>query len=328
MSKILCFTRGDNMKKINVTIFCDEVKNIKCSANEISEYQCWDYIGVLIVPTANIKELSYELNSKRCPNKDYNSCKDNCVFHNKNAIKLHYQDYSDTINYQIADRWCDTILNNTRYNRRFYTHVLGINTAKIDRKYFKNSGEETNVENNIYNRFFRTAIIYPLKTFFADYDEVVIDNIYHDCGDMDHHQYFKRQPLRKIYEEVKNVRLNCSEIITLNTNNCNCMEDSNTLLQLIDLYLGAVMNCIHHTGKKNKEKIALKLYPVVERCVNNPGNSNSKYFRVNSISFYPRHSISPSDGYIDKMIKRYENFYSNRELKIQSKNQLSIFDYV
>lgn len=316
------------MKSINLTIYCDEIKNIKNQKDEINEYQCWDYIGILIVPTDKVEQLSYELNSKRCPNNDFNNCKENCRFHYKNSVKLHYQDYSDTINYQIADRWCDVILNNTRNNQKFYTHVLGINTAKIDIQYFKTNGEETNVENNIYNRFFRTAIIYPLKTFFADYEEVVIDNIFHDCGDMDHHKYFKCQPLRKIYEEVKNVKLGCDEIITINTNNNNCLEDNNVMLQLIDLYLGAVMNCLHYTGRKNKEKIALKLYPVVERCINNPVNIKSRYFKVNSISFYPKHSISPDDDYIDTMIKRFENFYTNRELKIQSKGQLSIFDFV
>lgn len=316
------------MKKISITIYCDEVKNIKNQKDALNEYQCWDYIGILIVPTDNIEQLSYELNSKRCPNNDFNNCKENCRFHYKNSVKIHYQDYSDTFNYQIADRWCDTILNNTIVNQKFYTHVLGINIAKIDKKYFKSSGEETNVENNIYNRFFRTAIIYALKTFFSDYDEVVIDNIFHDCGSMDHHQYFKRQPLKKIYEEVSNVKLNCKEIITLNTNNSNCLECDNTMLQFIDLYLGAVMNCLHHTGKKNKEKIALKLYPIVERCVKYSGNVKSRYFKVNSISFYPRHSISEDDDYLDIMIKRNENFYTNRELKIQSRDQLSIFDYI
>ena len=316
------------MRKINISIYCDEIKNVKVPGDDINEHQCWDYIGVLIVPTNNVSQLSYKLNSKRCPNRDYNICQNNCRFHYGNAIKLHYQDYSTTVNYQIADRWCDVILNNTRYNQEFYTHVLGINTAKIDKTYFKKNDEETSVENNIYNRFFRTAIIYPLKTFFSDYDEVIIDNIYHDCGNMDHHQYFKRQPLRKIYEEVKNVRLNCEEIVTVNTNNDNCLNDNNTMLQLIDLYLGAVMNCLHYTGKKNKEKIALKLYPIIEKCVNHSGNINSKYYKVNSISFYPRHSISVTDDYIDVMMKRIDNFYTTRELKIQCKDQMSIFDFV
>lgn len=315
-------------KKINITIFCDEIKNMSLTDKSSNIFENWDYIGILIVPTEKVNELAYDLNSKRCPNNDYNICNNGCPFHVKNKVKIHYQDYSDTINYQIADRWCDIIINNTKYNKRFYTHVLGINTAKIDKSYFKTKDEITNIENNIYNRFFRTAIIYPIKIYFSDYDEVIIDNIFHDCGNMDHHQYFKKQPLRKINEEVKNVRLNCKEITTLQTDNNNCLEDYNSMLQFIDLYLGAVMNCLHYTGKKNKEKISLKLYPVIERCINSPLNLNSKYYKINSISFYPKYKIDKEDDWIDKMIKRQDNFYTNRELKISYKNQLNIFDFI
>ena len=45
----------------------------------------------------------------------------------------------------------------------------------------------------IYNRFFRTAIIYPLKKYFSDYDIIEVDNVYHDTGNMKHHKYFKYQ---------------------------------------------------------------------------------------------------------------------------------------
>lgn len=315
-------------KKINITIFCDEIKNISFTDKISNIYENWDYIGILIVPTCNVKELAYELNSKRCPNSDYNICENNCPFHSKNKVKVHYQDYSDTINYQIADRWCDIIINNTKYNTKFYTHILGINTAKIDKSYFKADDRITNVENNIYNRFFRTAIIYPIKSYFTDYDEVIIDDIIHDCGNMDHHPYFKRQPLKKINLEVEKVRLNCKEITTLQTDNNNCMQDNNLMLQLIDLYLGAAMNCLHYTGKKNKEKIALKLFPVIERCLYNPFNKNSKYYKINSISFYPKYKIDKDDDWIDKMIKMQDNFYCNRELKISCKDQMDIFDFL
>ena len=315
-------------KSINITIYCDEIKNMSLKDKISNVVENWDYIGILIVPSENIKELAYELNSKRCPNNNYNTCKENCRFHVKNKVKVHYQDYSDTNNYQIADRWCDIIKNNTIYNKRFYTHVLGINTVKIDKIYFKSNDEMTNVENNIYNRFFRTAIIYPIKSFFSEYDEVIIDNIYHDCGNMDHYKYFKKQPLRKINEEIKKVKLNFTEITTILTDNDNCLDEHNAMLQLIDLYLGAVMNCLHHAGKKYKEEIALKLYPVVERCINNPGNKNSKYYKINSIIFYPKHKIDKDDDWIDIMIKRQDNFYTNRELKIIFKNQMNIFELI
>lgn len=291
-----------------------------------NECEKWDYIGIMIVPTENIKELAYDLNSKRCPNNDYNVCVEKCRFHTKNKVKVHYQDYSDTINYQIADRWCDIIKNNTIENKRFYTHILGININKIDKKYFKSNNDITNVENNIYNRFFRTALKYPLKSFFAEYDEVIIDNVYHDCGNMDNHKYFKTQPLRKINAEIEKVKLNCTKITTIHTDNNNCLDEHNSILQFIDLYLGAVMNCLHYTGRKNKEKIASKLYPVIQRCINNPDNRNSKYYKINSISFFPKNEIKEDDDWIEEFIKRRENFYTKRKLKIAFKDQMNLFD--
>lgn len=316
------------MKKINITIYCDEIKNISNVDKKNDIFEKWDYIGVLIVPTKIIDELANDLNSKRCPSNNYNVCKNNCKYHQKNKVKIHYQNYSDTINYQIANRWCDIILANNKYNKRFYTHVLGINTANIDKNFFKSSDNLTNVENNIYNRFFRTALIYPIKFYFSEYDEIIIDNIYHDTGNMDHHPYFKKQPLKKINSELAKVKLNCKEITIIQANSLNCMNNNSLMLQFIDLYLGATMNCLHYTGKKNKEKIALKLYPIIERCITKPNNNNSKYYKINSISFFPKNKIDKNKYLIDKTIKKQNNFYTNRELKIKNRNQLSIFDFI
>ena len=151
------------MKKINVSIFCDEIKNEKLDNGIFGEKENWDYIGICIVPTNNIDSLSKELNDLRCGAKNkYTSCNNNCSYHYKNQIKIHYQEYDNTNNFNIANRWCDIILNNFK-PAKFYMHILGINLNKLDKSYFKTNGEETNIEENIYNRFFRTAIIYPLK---------------------------------------------------------------------------------------------------------------------------------------------------------------------
>ena len=42
------------MKKINVSIFCDEIKNEKLDNGPFGETENWDYIGVCIVPTSII----------------------------------------------------------------------------------------------------------------------------------------------------------------------------------------------------------------------------------------------------------------------------------
>ena len=57
-------------KRINITIYCDEIKNMLLKDKISNIVENWDYIGILIVPTENVKEFAYELNSKRCPNND------------------------------------------------------------------------------------------------------------------------------------------------------------------------------------------------------------------------------------------------------------------
>lgn len=313
------------MKSIHVTIFCDEVKNQKINDEMFNVHENWDYIGVCIVPTEKLFNLVNELNNLRCPTKNYLNCNNNCKFHEKNKKKIHYQDYSDTICFQTADRWCDVILNNTIQKKDFFIHILGINVAKIDRSFFKTSGEKTNIENNIYNRFFRTSIKYSLKSFFDGYDAIIVDNIFHDTGNMEYHPYFKKQPLRKLKEEIANVYFNCKEVSLIETNNKNCMETNQVILQLIDLFLGATLNCLHATGKKNKKKIALKLFPIIDRCINSSSNPNSRYAKIYSISFFPKNKIDENDDYIEKLIKWNDNFYVNREIKLSEVEQLSLF---
>ena len=315
------------MTKINVSIYCDEIKNGKLDNGECGEQENWNYIGICIVPTNKIKPLSKKLNDLRCgANQKYTVCNNKCPYHYKNQIKIHYQKYDDTNNFNIANRWCDIILNN--YNpAEFYMHILGINLNKLDKSYFKTKGEITDVDENIYNRFFRTAIIYPLKKYFHQYDIIEIDNIYHDAGDMEHHKYFRSQPLRYIKFNEEKIVCKCSEITFLETNHLNCLEDNNTILQLIDLFLGANYNMLHSSSKqKNKVNIANKLFYIINRCINNPKNKNSRYYNVYSVSFFPKHKINSNISEFEKEIIKYDNFYTNREMKLQMKNQISIFD--
>lgn len=316
------------MSKINVSIFCDEIKHEKLDNGLFGETENWDYIGVCIVPTKNIPHLVKKLNDLRCGSgNSYTSCSNNCPYHYKNKIKIHYQEYSDTNNYNIANRWCNIIMDN--YNpTEFYMHILGININKLDKSYFKTAGSKTHVDENIYNRFFRTAIIYPLKKFFSKYDEIIIDNIYHDIGNMDNHKYFKYKTLNYINLNEEKIRCNCKEISLIKTDDKNSLEANNTLLQFIDLFLGANFNMLHNSSRqKNKVAIAKKLFPIIDRMINKPYNVNSKYYNTYSISFFPRKKITSNISEFEKEIIKSDNFYTNRELKLSKNDQLSIFDF-
>ena len=143
---------------------------------------------------------------------------------------------------------------------------------------------------------------------------------------MDNHQYFKKQPLDKLKNDIPNIHFNCNEIKSIQTTNQNCVEEDNVLLQFIDLILGGAMNCLHYTGKKNKEKIALKLVNVIKESLK--PSWNSKYRKVYNISFFPKHKLDENDGKIEKEKKYNENYYKNRELKILNRNQIIMFEFL
>ena len=77
------------MNKINVSIFCDEIKNQKINNGLLGENENWDYTGICIVPTRNILPLATELNNLRCGNKqNYMLCNNNCPYHYKIKLKF------------------------------------------------------------------------------------------------------------------------------------------------------------------------------------------------------------------------------------------------
>jgi len=314
------------MTKINVSIFCDEIKNEKLDNGMLGEPENWDYIGVCIVPTHNISSLANQFNNLRCgADKEYMKCRANCQYHSNNQRKIHYQEYDNTNCYNIANRWCDIILNNYS-SSKFSMHILGINSNKLDKSCFKTNEKATNVDENIYNRFFRTAITFSLKKYFEKYEEIEIDNIYHDTGNMNYHKYFKYQPLKYIRFNEERIKCNCNEITFVGTTSINCLNEINTLLQVIDLFLGGVFNMLHSSSKqKHKVAIAEKLFPIIDRCINKPYNINSRYHNVYSISFFPKKKINSNASDFEKEIVKKDNFYTQRELRLQEKNQLSFF---
>ncbi len=56
-----------------------------------------------------------------------------------------------------------------------YFNILGLNLTNMDLECF---GENRSRDLTIYNRFFRTALKGGAKYFFAEYDEIVVRNIY------------------------------------------------------------------------------------------------------------------------------------------------------
>ena len=160
-----------------------------------------------------------------------------------------------------------------------------------------------------------------------DYDNVVVDNIYHDIGEMENHKYFRKQVINYSNWNEDRIIMNCNEISFIQTTDDNCLEQNNVFLQLIDLFLGESIALIHgDVDNKNKKDLALKIFPIVDHCLNRPNNPNSNYHKLYYISFFPKYRITDNMNEFDKTLKKYDNFFYKREIKL-SKNgeQLSLF---
>lgn len=76
--------------------------------------------------------------------------------------EMSWVEINDADSKNIAKRWINYILDPSKSGDKFYFYALGINISKLNIEEFDTEDEF----NSIYNRFFRSALLYALKTFF------------------------------------------------------------------------------------------------------------------------------------------------------------------
>lgn len=313
-----------------MSIFCDESKNRKIPQSDYSEAQNWNYIGVCIVPTVKLDVLSKKFNNCRCGSDEHNNymeCIKKCKYHIYNKKKIHFTDSQNGYIYKTANKWTDIIIDNWK-KRDFFINILGIDYCKLDKKYFKSGSDKTNIDENIYCRFFRTAILYGIKNLLSDYENVYIDNIYHDIGNMEYHKYFKQQVIKYVNWNEEHIYMNCDEITFIQTTDDNCLQTENVFLQLIDIFLGETITLLHDDVINEKKKdLSLKLFNIINHCLKRPNNKNSNYYKLYSVGFFPKYLIKDDMDELEKALKRSNNFFNNRDIKLSKiGKQISFFD--
>jgi len=141
-------------KKIEVNLYADEVQEIECPYTEDK----WIYTG-LIVERLDKPLLGEIISIRYLNNFDINS-----PYFEKNDRIIHWAEIDGADPKNIAKRWIEHILDPSRSGDKFYAYVLGINISKLNLGEF--DSEDT--FNSVYNRFFRSAVLYVLKSAFLD----------------------------------------------------------------------------------------------------------------------------------------------------------------
>jgi len=289
-------------KKIELNLYADEVQEIECPYTNDK----WIYIG-LIVEMLDKPLLGEIISIRYLNNFDINS-----PYFDKNDRVIHWAEIKSADTKNIAKRWIKYILDPSKSGDKFYAYVLGINTSKLNLEEF----DTENIFNSVYNRFFRSAVLYILKSAFPN-DQIIVKNIFHEEGQQAHHKFFPWHCIHKIEESEEDIIFECTEITFLpksHRENEGGDKRSN-LIQLCDLLLGLCVGLLHRigTGKKNeyREELLNLFLPLFERIIKNPKNPNSRYQYKDRIiiRFFPYEKTNLGD--YRRMLNQ---FYTNRKI--------------
>ena len=225
-------------KTIHLDVYVDESKN--------RTYTCYDgktetitYIMILAIPKDKKAELYQKLNNARCLNEEnhiFGEYINNCRFHDENDGKLHYTEIQkkNNVKYKIANRWLNILLdNNFNNDKEIFFNILGIIESNLD---INNFGNEKQFE-NIYCRFFRSCLL-RLISMFKEYDQVIIDNIFHDkTTEMELHPYFntnaiKQIRMKQLLEENKRIFFKTTEMEFIDSDHHNGDTMNSQFIQL------------------------------------------------------------------------------------------------
>jgi len=298
---------------IEINIYADEVQEIECPYTK----EKWIYIGVVVERLD--KPLLDEIISIRYKNNfDINS-----PYFKKNDRIIHWNEIRGADTKNIAERWIEFILDPSKSGDKFFAYVLGINLSKLNLEEF----DKENTFNSVYNRFFRTAVLYLLKSAFHG-KKIIVKNIFHEKGQQENHKFFPWHCIYKIEQEEENIEFECSEIIFLPKSHRESEggDKRSNLIQLCDLFLGLCVRLLHGIGSGNRSHFReelLKLFlPLFQRMIDNPENPNSRYQHKGRIMirFFPKERLSPDD-----LIARMNNqFYTKRKIYYLEKSQTNL----
>lgn len=309
------------------------------------------FIGIccLFIPTDKKKYLINILLNKRClfsKNKQWILEHSNCVFskdcklnwHKGNSCEIHHKNIKKSrasySQIEIAKKWLKYLIEKNKQNKnQIYFNILYIDLDTLNIEYF---GKEKTHE-NIYNKFFRTAIRYGVKSFFGNFHKVLIKKVCHDKGSMEFHNYFPNLNLSKVDDLAKNIIVEDKNIHFLDSNHNIYLKNEelyqeSQLIQYTDLLLGSIsQNIFYSSDDTLKKEIAMIIRPLVDELLKNTYNKNSSlnYYGKQHIGFFPRNKvenvkqlIATLDGDTTESFRR--QFYSDRTIEMPPFNQQNL----
>lgn len=289
---------------IDLSVFCDERKippNNTCLAHEE-----WIYICMIFIPDRNLKEALQKLQNVR----DRHSYQHEIAFR-----KIEKPSCKSQIT-AVAKDWITLLLSETSI---FYWNILGIAKHNLNFICFGPSDDATGKYADIYNRFFRTAFLGTVNSFFKDYEMVNISQIFHDCeGNLENHDYFRWHLAWKA--SGNRILFSRNDIIFAVSNHEKepAHPGASQITQLSDVLIGAVSQCLDNLSTKpGKVEVAEIVCPVLDLMMNRP-YARELLPRACSISFFPSKRLS-NEEVIDALSRVTSTFFQKRRILMRER---------
>ncbi|MEQ1499772.1 MAG: hypothetical protein ABL917_00145 [Parcubacteria group bacterium] len=304
----------DPKKAIHVNIYSDEIWQTK---NKITS-EVWIY-SVAIYERLDKPILEDLINLRYLKDKeDWESRKE------ENDTDIHWVDFGKDANKKfIIERWLKFIQDDCFSDRKFYFSLTAINLTNLNIEEFSDKQKL----NSIYNRFFRSMLQYSLKKFFGS--GVVVENIYHEEGSQQEHDYFDWHTIFKL-DQDEHLNFKCERIEFLPKSHRD--NPLSNILELCDILAGIYkdIHCGIFESKKNENKREILNSNIVQellikRIIRQSRNTNSKYGHSNRfhLSFFPKINSVPGS-----IIRSMDNYYDISKIDLafeHNPNQSKLF---
>jgi len=264
-----------------VRLYADEIK--ECT-NRLGHH--WMYIGVLAIPDHNVGKALQYLEDDRAAG-GY-------------AEEIHFTELKNRSGRangektEVARRWVERVL--WDHEKIFHFYLLGLNMTNLQASAF---GARAEQGDNIYNRFFRTAVASTLRLFFPSPAGVTVSHVFHDASEMETADLFDWHTIWKLSSPEEGITFATDRIRFIDSDHerePSFPQDSH-FIQLTDVLAGGISQCLDARNDKGGCcEIAECLLPLVERLTDrarcrNP-NSQYRYHRRISLGFFPRNRLS------------------------------------
>ena len=329
---------------MDIEIYADEIITPIDYEGHTKNFLC---IGCLFIPVEQKKDILSRFIDFRCLNKNngkWSWNRENCTFKDTCKVDYHILNNCEIHNVNIRNsgasvslktiskKWLNHIIELNKKNTPIKFNILYVDLDKLNITQF---GQEKSHE-NVYNRFFRTAINYGLKAFFNDVPKIVVKKVYHDNGSMINHDYFPYLNLMKLEENLSaNTFVEDTDIHFLESNHRIYLDEGSELyselyiesnvIQLADLMIGAITQNLYYLSDDSlKKEHAMIIRPLVERLTRKPNNNKSRYnyYRNQKISFFPLNKNEKTTdtvkGFEGQLIEipKFDEFYSEKPLEM------------